>query len=208
MKNAALFLGVLIILGGVGWFLFNSAQTAEAPTHTDLMQKVDGTPPASPTDDLAPTPPVDTPTGEVSSFADCVAAGNPVMESYPRQCRHGDQHFVEDVSLPEEPIACTADAKICPDGSAVGRTGPNCEFAQCPEEENPTTVVCSPESKQAEACTMQYDPVCGLRQVQCVTSPCPPIPETFSNGCAACAEPGVISYTPGSCSGGDGLQVE
>ena len=28
--------------------------------------------------------------------------------------------------------ACTADAKLCPDGSAVGRTGPNCEFAPCP----------------------------------------------------------------------------
>jgi hypothetical protein len=31
-----------------------------------------------------------------------------------------------------EPVACTLDAKICPDGSAVGRIGPNCEFAACP----------------------------------------------------------------------------
>ena len=30
------------------------------------------------------------------------------------------------------PIACTADARVCPDGSYVGRTGPNCEFAACP----------------------------------------------------------------------------
>lgn len=30
------------------------------------------------------------------------------------------------------PRACTMDAKLCPDGSAVGRTGPNCEFAECP----------------------------------------------------------------------------
>ena len=30
-------------------------------------------------------------------------------------------------------IACTMEAKICPDGSAVGRTGPNCEFEACPE---------------------------------------------------------------------------
>lgn len=29
-------------------------------------------------------------------------------------------------------MACTAEAKLCPDGSAVGRTGPNCEFAPCP----------------------------------------------------------------------------
>lgn len=28
--------------------------------------------------------------------------------------------------------ACTMDAKICPDGSAVGRSGPNCEFTPCP----------------------------------------------------------------------------
>ncbi|KND50140.1 MAG: hypothetical protein AB203_04125 [Parcubacteria bacterium C7867-008] len=27
--------------------------------------------------------------------------------------------------------ACTLEAKICPDGSGVGRTGPNCEFAAC-----------------------------------------------------------------------------
>src|SRR6185436_19079738 len=32
-----------------------------------------------------------------------------------------------------QPVACTMEAKICPDGSAVGRTGPNCEFAACPD---------------------------------------------------------------------------
>ncbi len=30
------------------------------------------------------------------------------------------------------PIACTKEAKICPDGSSVGRTGPKCEFTACP----------------------------------------------------------------------------
>ena len=28
--------------------------------------------------------------------------------------------------------ACTMEMKVCPDGSGVGRTGPNCEFAACP----------------------------------------------------------------------------
>ncbi|MEK7134211.1 MAG: hypothetical protein AAB819_00585 [Patescibacteria group bacterium] len=28
-------------------------------------------------------------------------------------------------------IACPADAKLCPDGSVVGRTGLKCEFAEC-----------------------------------------------------------------------------
>lgn len=31
-----------------------------------------------------------------------------------------------------QPVACTMDAKICPDGSSVGRVGPRCEFASCP----------------------------------------------------------------------------
>jgi hypothetical protein len=28
--------------------------------------------------------------------------------------------------------SCTQEARLCPGGSAVGRTGPNCEFAPCP----------------------------------------------------------------------------
>jgi putative hemolysin len=31
-----------------------------------------------------------------------------------------------------EQVMCTADAKICPDGTGVGRIPPDCEFAQCP----------------------------------------------------------------------------
>ena len=31
-----------------------------------------------------------------------------------------------------EPIACTMEVKLCPDGSYVGRTGPKCEFTPCP----------------------------------------------------------------------------
>jgi hypothetical protein len=32
-----------------------------------------------------------------------------------------------------KPVACTQEAKICPDGSSVGRSGPNCDFAPCPD---------------------------------------------------------------------------
>ncbi|MCX6713887.1 MAG: hypothetical protein NTV48_02165, partial [Candidatus Vogelbacteria bacterium] len=35
-----------------------------------------------------------------------------------------------------EPIACTMEAKLCPNGSAVGRSGPKCEFAPCPVDNN------------------------------------------------------------------------
>lgn len=42
----------------------------------------------------------------------------------------------EDINSPgrEAPIACTMEAKICPDGSVVGRSGPNCEFGPCSEK--------------------------------------------------------------------------
>lgn len=33
----------------------------------------------------------------VNNFEECTKAGNPVMESYPRQCRHGDKTFTENI---------------------------------------------------------------------------------------------------------------
>lgn len=36
-------------------------------------------------------------------------------------------------------VACTLEAKICPDGTAVGRTGPDCAFAACPVSASPDT---------------------------------------------------------------------
>jgi hypothetical protein len=36
------------------------------------------------------------------------------------------------ISYKPQPKACTLEAKLCPDGSYVSRTGPNCEFAECP----------------------------------------------------------------------------
>lgn len=33
----------------------------------------------------------------------------------------------------EPPVTCPADARLCPDGSYVGRVSPSCEFAACPE---------------------------------------------------------------------------
>ena len=38
-------------------------------------------------------------------------------------------------------FACTLEAKICPDGSSVGRSGPKCEFAVCPESVSNVPVI-------------------------------------------------------------------
>ncbi|HCR52026.1 TPA: hypothetical protein DIV48_00060 [Candidatus Kaiserbacteria bacterium] len=35
--------------------------------------------------------------------------------------------------------ACTMEAKLCPDGSYVGRTGPQCEFSACPNATSTST---------------------------------------------------------------------
>ncbi len=40
-----------------------------------------------------------------------------------------------------QPKACTQEAKQCPDGSYVGRTGPNCEFTACPSASPSPSVV-------------------------------------------------------------------
>jgi len=45
----------------------------------------------------------------------------------------GGFYAYEKVFAPKVPVACTEEAKLCPDGSYVGRTGPNCEFTACPE---------------------------------------------------------------------------
>ena len=40
------------------------------------------------------------------------------------------------ISPISKPVACTLDVKTCPDGTAVGRTAPNCEFQKCPATQN------------------------------------------------------------------------
>ncbi|HEY4505987.1 MAG TPA: hypothetical protein VJJ24_00835 [Candidatus Paceibacterota bacterium] len=44
----------------------------------------------------------------------------------------GEDYDDDDGGTGTRPVACTEEAKICPDGSAVGRVGLNCEFAACP----------------------------------------------------------------------------
>ena len=47
-------------------------------------------------------------------------------------------------------------------------------------------------------CTMQYEPVCGEKQVQCIKAPCYPVYHTYGNSCTMSAEKGVFIHT-GEC---------
>jgi len=54
---------------------------------------------------------------EVTDFASCAAAGNPVMESYPRQCSANGQTFTEELEMcgqmSTEQALITAQASDC-----------------------------------------------------------------------------------------------
>lgn len=83
--------------------------------------------------------------------------------------------------------ACTEEAKICPDGSAVGRTGPNCEFAPCPEE----PAMCTADAKECPDGSFV-----GRIPPSCEFAPCPE--SSLSNAHWLC-EDGSWKETPEQC---------
>ncbi len=63
------------------------------------------------------------------------------LQKVPEQAKKGIENAIENSQkvlqkISKKPVGkpCTQEAKQCPDGSYVGRTGPNCEFAACPNE--------------------------------------------------------------------------
>lgn len=47
------------------------------------------------------------------------------------------------INSPQDNISCSEEAKICPDGSTVVRSGSKCEFAECPKIPTQVTVIAS-----------------------------------------------------------------
>lgn len=107
----------------------------------------------------------------VVDFEQCAKTGGRVMESYPRQCRYGDQTFTE--VLPSEQVTPPV-------------------VANEPRR-------CNAEQKKGDVCAQVYAPVCAIVNVQCIKEPCNPVPQTFSNECEACHNALVESYTQGEC---------
>lgn len=76
---------------------------------------------------------------QINTFMECANAGYPVSESNPPTCRLPDgRTFTGATYVVDPPVGgtCTQEAKRCPDGSYVTRTGPHCEFAACPAATN------------------------------------------------------------------------
>jgi hypothetical protein len=89
------------------------------------------------------------------------------------------------------PVACPDIAKLCPDGSYVGATGPNCEF-KCPGD---TPVSCTTEAK---ACP--DGSYVGRSGPNCDFAACPTAPPV---GCTAdakqCPDGTYVSRTGPNC---------
>ena len=112
---------------------------------------------------------------KVSSFEDCVAAGNPVMESYPRQCRSADgQLFVEDVPAIRAP---NTDSQVPFEGCVVA----GCSGQLCVSPAEAATMITTCEFRPEYACyktavcERQADDQCGWTHTseleQCLANP-------------------------------------
>lgn len=57
--------------------------------------------------------------------------------------------FLDQLETDSAQVACTQEARMCPNGSYVSRTGPLCEFSTCPRNELPAYPGISEEPFQA-----------------------------------------------------------
>jgi hypothetical protein len=84
---------------------------------------------------------------QVSSFKECIDAGNPAMESYPRQCRHGDKTYTEEIQEvgTGKPVPCTKEyVPVC------GEVDVQCIKAPCPPVEKTFGNKCVAEASGAK----------------------------------------------------------
>jgi hypothetical protein len=79
-------------------------------------------------------------------------------------------------------VACTREAKRCPDGSYVGRSGPNCEFAQCPAAATSTSGGSSTGSGSSNVGILPYNS--GIRGTVMLGPMCPVMRDPPDPQCA------------------------
>lgn len=158
----------------------------------------------------------------ITDFESCIAAGNPAMESYPRQCRDpkNDVTFVEVIekweldgiqlmkhetewyygcfgcSVPSgnSPAMCVDPIMEMKAAEETGDRYCNSDF-----EVVETESVCAETSRNVDVCAEIYQPVCAEVQVECITTPCDPVKKTYSNSCEACKNNRVETFVADAC---------
>jgi hypothetical protein len=64
-----------------------------------------------------------------------------------------------------QPVACTEEALICPDGTGVGRVPPDCRFAPCPDCTCPDAYI--PEGSTCNPKCYYQEPRCLVASIEC-----------------------------------------
>lgn len=156
---------------------------------------------------------------KISNFEECAAAGNPVGESYPRQCIHKGKVFTEFIEGVEYwkqdgifltqnsetgEYACFGCGKtMCIDPILIMKPVEETPKRYCNEDfeiiEEKEKFFCPQESRNVDACIEIYQPVCGWSdpdKIKCIKFPCA---STYSNSCFACMDENVLYYTREVC---------
>lgn len=105
-----------------------------------------------------------------------------------------------------DPIACTDDVMICPDGTAVSRTGPNCEFEPCPTgiacevdgQRYPDGATDVPDPFSCNTCSCDNGQIGGCTEADCPTNGCG-AGEEPATACAACGPAGGCTALVTGC---------
>jgi hypothetical protein len=102
-------------------------------------------------------------------------------------------------------VACPEDAKICPDGSVIERTPPECDFAPCPQSAQPThspsqepLVETVPPEHYPETPKPTIEPICKEGDIR--TATCPDGKTTYSSENCVYGEWVTITYFRDPCS--------
>lgn len=106
--------------------------------------------------------------------------------------------LIEKIYLSQNLEECALIRYRCEEGfhPFVDEAGCGCTKEKISTE---TRNFCTQESRNAEACTTIYSPVCGWfdpEKIQCIRYPCAQI---FSNSCLACIDKQVLYWTSGEC---------